>query len=91
MCQVCCDHLVFIYRNAGSSTFGHGLKLDTQQGQEAIRDVIDKTTVEKCKRECQSTYPMSMPQPESAVPRDSNLGTEKCPAVSCADIKKWGP
>lgn len=32
-----------------------------------------------------------MPTPTPKTPRDPILGTEKRPAMSCADIKKWGP
>lgn len=31
-----------------------------------------------------------MPEPEEKAPRDSTLGTQKNPAFSCMDIKKWG-
>jgi hypothetical protein len=32
-----------------------------------------------------------MPTPNPKTPRDPQLGTEKHPALSCADVKKWGP
>jgi hypothetical protein len=31
-----------------------------------------------------------MPKPPQKPPRDTTLGTEKNPAMSCMDVKKWG-
>jgi len=31
-----------------------------------------------------------MPTPQQKPPRDNTLGTQKNPAMSCMDIKKWG-
>lgn len=90
-CQVCCDNLVFVYQNAAEKNLiGELLQLNQAQGIKAIRDVIDKTQIHNCKKDCRREYPVEMPEPLLNPPRDPQLGTEKRPALSCIDIKQWG-
>lgn len=91
-CQVCCDHLVFVYQNAiDKNVIGDLLGLKNDQGSKAIKDVIDKSQIIQCKKQCSKENPVEMPDSSmKEPPRDPELGTEKKPALSCADIKKWG-
>jgi hypothetical protein len=91
-CEVCCDHLVFVYQNAAEKNLiGELLQLNQEQGIKSIKTIIDNTTIHNCKVECKRQYPVDMPKAQEKPPRDPELGTEKKPALTCADIKKWGP
>ncbi len=90
-CEVCCDHLVFVYQNAAEKNIiGELLQLKQEQGIKAIKDIVNKNIIKKCKVECKKEYPVDMPQAKQKPPRDPELGTEKKPAMTCMDIKKWG-
>jgi len=90
-CQVCCDHLKFIYQNAAEKNIiGDLLQLNQESGIKNIKALIDSTGVQKCKIQCKKNYPSDMPAPDTKPPRDPLLGTQKKPAFSCMDIKKWG-
>jgi hypothetical protein len=67
------------------------LELNQEQGIKSIQNVIDISTIQSCKMECRKNYPVDMPTPQPPVPRDPLLGTEKRPAISCIDIKTFGP
>jgi hypothetical protein len=66
------------------------MQLNQEQGIKAMKDTVDKSQIKQCKTSCKKTYPVDMPAPLPKPPRDPLLGTEKRPAQSCADIKKWG-
>ena len=91
-CQVCCDHLAFVYQNAiNNNVIGEFLGLKNDQGLKAVRDVFDKSQVVHCKKLCSKENPVEMPDATmKEPPRDPELGSEKKPGFSCSDIKKWG-
>jgi hypothetical protein len=51
-CQVCCDHLGFIFESAASSFIGESLKLKEQQGINGMKQLINNVTIDSCKSEC---------------------------------------
>ncbi len=91
-CQVCCDHLVFIYQNAAQkNVIGDLLELNREQGLKTIKDILNINEISSCKKRCTTEYPVEMPSTNMGPPpRMSDLGTEQKPAFSCNDIKKWG-
>lgn len=90
-CEVCCDHLAFVYQNAAEKNLiGELLQLNQEQGIKSIKDVVNRSVIHSCKIECKVRYPVDMPTPLPLPPRDPSLGQEKNPGLSCADIKKWG-
>jgi hypothetical protein len=83
---------VFIYQNAiNKNVIGDFLGLKNDQGLKAVKDVIDKSQIVQCKKLCSRENPVEMPDASMREPpRDPELGTEKRPGLSCADIKRWG-
>jgi hypothetical protein len=94
-CLVCCDHLLFMLQSsAEKNVVGGLLELNQEQGKKAIADSIDKNVQNNCKDSCKKEYPnasTNMPTPKQPVPRDPDLGNQNKPAMSCMDIKEWGP
>jgi hypothetical protein len=52
-CQVCCDHLVFVYKNAADkNVIGELLQFNQEQGLTALMHNIDPSVITQCKAEC---------------------------------------
>jgi hypothetical protein len=52
-CQVCCDHLIFVYKNAADKNIiGELLDFTSEKGFKAILGNVDINTINKCKAEC---------------------------------------
>ena len=52
-CQVCCDHLPLIYKNAAEkNVIGELLQLNQEQGKKIISQNIETTLTDECKAEC---------------------------------------
>ena len=91
-CKVCCDHLPFMFQMTGEKEImGSLLGLNNEQGLKAIKNILESSTIKRCKRQCNNSYEVELPSTLPRPNRDPDLGKEKKPALSCADIKEWGP
>ncbi len=91
-CVVCCDHSPFILKGmANKGYIGKTLMMDEESGFRKIRRTLQPEDINKCRKKCKDVYPVNMPNILPPPPRDPLLGKKfDNPALSCADIKKWG-
>lgn len=73
-----------------SEILGEKLELSTDQGEQAIKNIVNMSTINDCKRRCNEVYKMNLPPARPNPERDGTLGSQTNPAKSCADIKEWG-
>lgn len=53
-CQVCCDHISFIYQYAAEKNLiGELMQLNQEQGIKSINNIVDRSQIHSCKLECQ--------------------------------------
>lgn len=73
-----------------NNLLGESLQLVGETGKSSILSVINASTIAECHNACSTTFPFKLPSAKPNPERDPNLGDEKNPAYSCADIKEWG-
>ena len=87
-CNVCCDHLQFIYTDI---TNNNEIPIKLGLSTDVINSVITPSLIDKCSNECDKQYPIEQPVILPSPPRDPSLGkNSNNPGMSCSDIKKWG-
>lgn len=70
---------------------GEKLLLGDKRGFESIKYIVTNSEIDECRNTCKKHYKIEMPIIMPTPPRDPTLGVEiSNPAISCADIKKWG-
>jgi hypothetical protein len=91
-CNVCCDHLQFNYKDiANNNDVGQKFLLDKNSGFKSIKYIVTSEEIDECRNACKKHYKIDLPIIMPTPPRDPRLGVDlDNPAVSCADIKKWG-
>jgi hypothetical protein len=89
-CLVCCDHLNLNFKEtADHNLMGEKLMLTSNFGN--VDYIITEAEINSCRKACNKHYPSEIPLVLPTPPRDGTLGqTSDNPAISCADIKKWG-
>jgi len=91
-CVVCCDQSPFILKGmANKGYLGSALMMDETSGFRKIQRALNFEDINNCRKKCKEVYPVNLPNILPPPPRDSSLGkSPSTPAISCADIKKWG-
>ena len=91
-CLVCCNMSPNILKGmANKGHMGRSLMMNEESGYRKINRAVNFEDINNCRKKCKEVYPINLPNILPPPPRDPTLGKDPyTPALSCADIKKWG-